>query len=193
MKISKVQTTSFYRKILIGFSVMAVLVAALIAYFSLSKTIITVTLKPQIKSTTFTLGIRTNAAEQNSDAIEVLSGTVTTTEVKSSKTFDNPSTGDEVPAQATGTVTIYNKYTKAQPLSATTRLLAPDGTLFRIKNVVTVPAGGKVDNVAVYADQPGKSGNLDPTKFTIPGLWAGLQDKLYAESAAAMTGGTRRG
>jgi hypothetical protein len=55
--------------------------------------------------------------------------------------------------------------------------------LFRISKTVLVPSGGKVD-VEVYPDDPallnGKT--IQPTKFTIPGLWAGLQDKIYAQS-----------
>jgi hypothetical protein len=193
VKMSRVQTTGLYKKILIGFSAVAVILAGLIVYYSLSKTIITITLKPAAKTSAMSVLVRPDAAEQESNLVTAISGKLTSVTVEGSKTFDNPSTGGEVPAQATGTVTIYNNYAKDQPLAATTRLLSADGILFRIKNRVDVPAGGKVENVEVYADQPGKTGNLDPTKFTIPGLWAGLQDKIYATSSAAMTGGLRSG
>ncbi|MFA5051773.1 MAG: hypothetical protein WC544_01775 [Patescibacteria group bacterium] len=193
LKISKIQTTGFYKKILIGFSAFAVSMAGLIVYYSLSKTIITVTLNPQNTSTTFSVAVRADAQEQNSSSIIAVSGTLSSMEVSGTDTFDNPSTGEEVPAQATGLVTVYNNYSADQPLAATTRLLTPDSTLFRIKDRIDVPAGGKVENVEVYADQPGKSGNIDPTRFTIPGLWQGLQDKIYAESTNAMTGGLRSG
>ncbi len=81
-----------------------------------------------------------------------------------------------------GEVTIYNNYSKSQPLIKTTRLLTPDNKLFRVSETVTVPAGGKIENVPVYADESGKEMEVGPTKFTIPGLWEGLQDKIYAES-----------
>ncbi len=193
VKISRVQTTGLYKKILIGFSIVATILAGLIVYYSLSKTIITVTLKPTEKTSTISVLVRKNAAEQESNLITAVSGTLTSVTVNGSKTFDNPATGGEVPAQATGTVTIYNNYTKDQPLAATTRLLTPDGILFHVKDRVDVPAGSKVENVEVYADQPGKTGNIGPTKFTIPGLWPGLQDKIYAESSTAMSGGVRTG
>lgn len=193
LKMARVQTTGLYKKILIGFSAVAVILAGLIVYYSLSKTIITITLKPAAKTSTMSVLVRKNAAEQESNLVTAISGTLASVTVKGSKTFDNPSTGDEVPAQATGTVTIFNNYTKDQPLAATTRLLSSDGILFRIKNRVDVPAGGKAENVEVYADLPGKTGNIGATKFTIPGLWAGLQDKIYAESSTAMTGGLRSG
>ena len=85
--------------------------------------------------------------------------------------------------EAIGEVTIINNYNKNQPLVATTRLLAPDGKLFRLKNTVNVPAGDSV-TVEIYADEPGPEMAIKPTKFTIPGLWAGMQDDIYAESGA---------
>ena len=48
-----------------------------------------------------------------------------------------------------------------------------------------MPAGGSVE-AEVYADAPGPSMAIGPTKFTIPGLWAGLQDKIYGESKEIM-------
>lgn len=191
--IAKAQTTGLYKKILIGFSAVAFIMAALIVYYSTSKTVITVTLAPKPSTTTLSVLVRKNADEQESNLTTAITGTLTTVEENGSRAFDNPSTGEEVPAQATGTVTIYNNYSAAQPLAATTRLLTPDGVLFRIKDRVDIPAGGKVENVDVYADQPGASGNIEPTTFTIPGLWQGLQDKIYAESTAPMTGGLRSG
>jgi hypothetical protein len=41
------------------------------------------------------------------------------------------------------------------------------------------------------ADKPGGQGEIGPTKFTIPGLWIGLQDKIYAQSFAPMSGATK--
>ena len=113
------------------------------------------------------------------------------TTVNGTQNFTNTNRGEQAEAQATGTVTIYNSWSENQPLMATTRLLTPDGVLFRIKERVDVPAGGKIENVEVYADQPGTSGNIGPTSFTIPGLWQGLQEKIYAENSEPMTGGLR--
>jgi hypothetical protein len=80
----------------------------------------------------------------------------------------------------TGQVTLINKTGKDQPLVATTRLLTAEGILYRLRNFVTVPAGGRVSAEA-YADQLKPENAISAqTKFTIPGLWAGLQDKIYA-------------
>ncbi len=74
----------------------------------------------------------------------------------------------------------------------TTRLLTPDGTLFRLSEGVTVPANGELPNVAVYADKEGKSGDIGPVeKFIIPGLNDARQKEVYASSDTEMTGGVR--
>ncbi len=93
-----------------------------------------------------------------------------------------PATGTKtVGEEVAGKVVIVNNYSKNQPLVATTRLLSPDNKLFRINKTINVPAGGSVE-VEIYADKPSKNMAIKPTKFTIPGLWSGLQDKIYAES-----------
>ena len=56
---------------------------------------------------------------------------------------------------------------------------------------VVVPARGQV-SVSVYADQPGASGNIGPSKFTIPGLNEEKQKVIYASSSVAMDGGTKK-
>lgn len=93
------------------------------------------------------------------------------------------------PARAEGFVTLVNTHMSAQSLVATTRLLSPEGVLLRLKSGVTIPARGKLEQVVVYADQPGAHGNIGPTKFTIPGLSTWLQARVWAESSTAMTGG----
>ncbi len=90
---------------------------------------------------------------------------------------------DPVPAKTLGTVRIINKYSKAQPLVAKTRLLTADNRLFRITESVNVPAGGSVE-VKAESDEVGEKYKLQVgTSFTIPGLWKDLQTLIYAESA----------
>lgn len=88
--------------------------------------------------------------------------------------------------KAGGIVTIVNNYNRSQSLVRTTRLQSPDGKIFRITEPVTVAAGAKV-TVFAEADQEGDEYLLDATKFTIPGLWEGIQDQIYAESSSAMS------
>ena len=95
---------------------------------------------------------------------------------------------------ASGMITIYNTQAKAQRLIATTRFATVAGLIFRIHTGVTIPGGsptrpGSV-SAMVYADQVGSSYNIAPTSFTIPGFSGSpLENKVYARSSEAMTGG----
>lgn len=100
------------------------------------------------------------------------------------------SEGPSVPDHAYGVITVVNNYNRSQPLVATTRFLSENGILFRSTKAVTVPAGGKV-TVEIRADKTGAEGNVPAGKFTIPGLWTGIQDKIYGTSDKPMTGGVR--
>ncbi|MEN8252239.1 MAG: hypothetical protein ABFQ53_01510, partial [Patescibacteria group bacterium] len=116
-------------------------------------------------------------------------------EVTFTKTF-NATGSDDVKAQkAQGKITIFNEYNdKPQPLVATTRFLAEDGTLFRLVNTTTVPGmsdgnPGKVEAL-VIADTEGEGGNIGPSKFSVPGFEASpKKGKFYATSDNPMTGG----
>ena len=166
---------------------------AIVIYFSFSKLTITITPKGEIISDTILLKvagsqIATTSAtvaannEQN-DPRELVPGTVQVTEATAQKSYS--ATGqEETGAEISGTVKIINNYNKGQALVATTRLLSADNKLFRIKNAVNVPAGGQV-SVDIYADKPTTDLAIGPSTFTIPGLWLGLQDKIYARSDTA--------
>ncbi|MFW0837659.1 MAG: hypothetical protein ACKKL5_01535 [Candidatus Komeilibacteria bacterium] len=88
--------------------------------------------------------------------------------------------------KAGGNITIINNYSKDQPLIATTRLLTNDNKLFRLTETIVVPAGGQI-TAPVQADKVGDEYLIGPTHFTMPGLWEGLQDKIYAQSDQSMT------
>lgn len=105
------------------------------------------------------------------------------------------STGSEnVTANASGKLTIYNAQSSPQRLVANTRFASPAGLIFRIRSAVTVPAGsasapGSIE-VTVYADQPGSTYNIGPSSFTVPGFAGTPQETtVYGRSTAAMTGG----
>jgi len=179
----KSQPLNIYRKIAVSFIVLTVLLVAVIFYFSLVK--VSITLIPNQENITSSLTLDVYDQTKNTAiSNNVILGTVKQVEVFESKTYNT--TGKEVLGQeVTGKVTIINNYSKNQPLVATTRLLSPEGKLFRIKGTINVPAGGQVE-VDVYADQPSQEMAIRPTKFTIPGLWAGLQEQIYGQSQAAM-------
>lgn len=184
-------SAAIYKKIGFSFIALAVILVIAIVYFSFSEATIIITPAPEKISVEFLARIISEAdlADYQGETPAVAGGVYEKT-VRGRQTFEVTS-DQEVEAQAVGRVTIINNYGKAQSLVATTRLLTPDGLLFRLSKRVDAPAGGKVE-VEVYADQPGKQGEIGPTKFTVPGLWEGLQDKIYAESYEPMTGGLKK-
>ena len=121
---------------------------------------------------------------------------------KKTNVFQFPATGaaKNIERKAIGRVTLYNEASgSVQPLVAGTRLQAPDGKMFRLKDRVVIPgataAGGQWVKASieadVIADQAGEAYNIGPvSKFTIPGF-AGTPkfSGFYASSKDAMTGG----
>lgn len=175
------QPVRFYKFVALSFLCLTLALLAVIGFMSSKRAVITVTTKDdpiEIKETV-TVG------DSGPDAIE---GTLVTTTVSLEQTF-TPTGSKSEPAQAVGEVTLHNDTNAPQSLVATTRLLTPEGVLFRLKDKVTVPANGEV-KASVHADQKGESGNIGPVaRFTIPGLNEAKQKVIYGSSSAPMTGG----
>jgi len=178
---SKPRSISLYRKIAFSFIILTVLLLIVVFYFSFVRLTIVLIPNQERISGSFIVDIYDKDKTEPATLMEkAMAGVVGEIEIEETKTFS--SSGVEVIGQEViGKVTIINKYNKNQPLVATTRLLSSDNKLFRIKETVNVPVGGSVE-VEVYADEPMANMAIGPTKFTIPGLWAGLQDKIYGES-----------
>ncbi len=178
---AKSKKSKTYRNIAMFFVIGAFVMLAFIFYFTFSR--LTITIIPRKEMITGEAVITVydkNKVSQPPSALESAEGVIEQIQLEEKKKY--PASGIEVIGEeVTGKVTIVNNYTKNQPLVATTRLLSPDKKLFRIKETVNVPAGGSVV-VDVYADKASPEMAIGPTKFTIPGLWAGLQDKIYAQS-----------
>jgi hypothetical protein len=175
-----------YRHVAIIFVILAILLVLGVTYLALSK--VTITLIPSDKqvSYNFTLTIAENAS--SSDL--TIPGKILSDNVKASQEFFVEE-GKTVDAQAEGSLTILNDRDQSQTLVASTRFLTPDNILFRLKDQVSIPAHSQVQ-AKVYADQPGASGNIGPSAFTLPGLSENLQKLVYAESTSSMVGGTRQ-
>lgn len=174
-----------YWKIAASLAVLSAIVLIFVFYLIFAKATITLVPKAQALEAATRLHV-----EPNASAAGAVRGVYKREEVSVSRTVPVNGEGKSIEAAATGTVTLFNTTDAAQALVATTRLLSPDGVLFRLKNQARVPAGGRME-AEVYADKPGASGNIGPTKFIIPGLRESLQDKIYAASSAPMTGGVR--
>lgn len=183
-----------YRRIALTFLGLSLILSLGILYLSTARAKIFITPKPEIIKTNFKVTLQSNViptcqlAEKDPVANDdCLPGQILTTTVEGKETF--PATQVEFKEKrAQGMVTIINNYSKSQTLVRTTRLLSPEGILFRTDQTIKVPAGSQMQ-VRVYADQPGVEGEIGPSHFTIPGLWPGIQDKIYGESKEAMTGG----
>lgn len=170
---------NLYRKIAYSFIVLTLALLAVIFYFSFVKVTIAITPVEERVSNNLIIDVY-DQNKVSTPGKTAVAGAVDRIEIKETKSY--PASGRIAAGEeTTGKVTIINNYNKSQPLVATTRILSADNKLFRLKNTVNAPAGGSVE-AEVYADDPGPEMALAPTTFTIPGLWAGLQDKIYAES-----------
>lgn len=178
----KDRSLNLYRKISISFILLTGVLLAVIFYFSFVKVDIKVALKEESVSNNLLVDIYSENSQAKDGSINGLVKKVSLEADNEYEATGKNIIGEEV----TGKVKITNNYNKNQPLVATTRLQSADGKIYRIKDTVNVPANGSVE-AEVYADQTTKEYAVGPTRFTIPGLWAGLQDKIYAENSEAIT------
>ena len=188
---------NLYRRLVWKFVILTAVLLAAVAYFSFSQLTVLITPKGEVITDAILLkvspaqpasALASSTQVSPSDATDPrlpIAGAVQALNVSSSK--DYPSSGQELNGtqeQVMGTVTLINNYNKNQALVATTRLLSADNKLFRLVNAVNIPAGGQV-TAQIYADKPSQEMAIGPSTFSIPGLWLGLQDKIYARSDQA--------
>ncbi|MBI5230437.1 MAG: hypothetical protein HY981_04015 [Candidatus Magasanikbacteria bacterium] len=178
-------TPRFYRTIALSFLAGTIILVAAVVSMTVGTAVITIKTKPQTVTFDAPAGISANPTAGNA-----VKGSIRVVLVQGS-TSTNPENGPEQPSYAIGSVTIINNSKENQSLVATTRLLNKNEVLFRLRKGVTVPAGGKVA-ADVIADKQGKQGEIAPAQFRIPGLSEAKQTLIYAESSAAMVGGTSR-
>ncbi len=175
------RVTEGYKKMIFGFVIVTVILVIFILYFSASRAIIKVTPTTTAVETDFVYDVITDGGSLESG---VLPGVLYETEVEG--TGVGQATGSEIlQGESIGQVTLINKRDEAQTLVKTTRLITQDGILLRLSDRVDIPARGEIE-ADVYADDPNAFEELEPTTFTIPGLWEGLQSQVYAESKATI-------
>ncbi|MFH1610653.1 MAG: baseplate J/gp47 family protein [Patescibacteria group bacterium] len=176
-----------YKKIAITFIFLTALLALMVVYFSLSKATITLVPNEMLTAKEFSVKIPIGTATSSP---ALLTATVEEQELDIVQSYDVENFKTEE-GKARGTVTIINKNNQSQVLIATTRFLSPDGLLFRLTNQVSIPAGGETA-VEIQADEIGSKYDIGPAHFSIPGLSASLQQKIYGITKEPMTGGLRR-
>jgi hypothetical protein len=177
----KQKSIKLYRRIVFNFLFLVIIFILIVAYFTSTKLIIAIAPAAELVSDSVQFEVISNLeAETSLTSTRVVPGEIIDKKISSEKIYF--SSGEEkIGEEVTGQVIIYNNYSQSQPLIATTRLLTDDQKLFRISEGVTVPAGSSV-RVMAYADEVSSEMAIGPSKMTIPGLWAGLQDQIYAEN-----------
>jgi hypothetical protein len=164
---------------ILGFVIVTVVLIILVVYFSAGRAVIKVAPKVTSVSTDIIVDVATDGGGENN-----VQGILFETEVEGK--VEGSATGMELLSGGTiGKVILINKRPEPQTLVKTTRLLSQNNVLLRLVNQVNIPAGGQIE-ADVYADAPNSFIELAPTTFIIPGLWQGLQDKVYAESKSVL-------
>ena len=186
----KVKSLKTYKRLAFRFFAFAFILLLIVSYFTATKLTVKITPANEVKSDSVSFQVKADLIdEETSLSSRIVPGEIIENKLELEKIFQ--SSGEEkIGEEVIGEVIIYNNYSRNQPLVATTRLLSADQKLFRLKEGVTVPAGSSV-RAEVYADQVGPNMVIGPSRFTIPGLWAGLQDQIYAESSEAFKYVTR--
>lgn len=175
-----------YQRIAVAFVAVTFVLLIAVLYLSVSRATIRVVANPKIVSVTAVADVVPTPVDEGEIAGSVVGKRLTKT-----KTFTLPAEGAQaVEAKASGVVSLINETSASQQLVATTRVLSASGVLFRLDKGVTVPANGQID-ATVHADVAGTSGEVGPQHFTIPGLNATQQQKIYAVSVNPMVGGVQ--
>ncbi|MCB9802817.1 hypothetical protein H6761_02240 [Candidatus Nomurabacteria bacterium] len=167
-----------YGKIVAFFLILVIAAIFIIFHFALAK--VTIKIYSQVKNLEYSSLVELwpeNSLEVSADKIL---GKVIHQEFELSVSVPSQATA-QTSEKAGGYVTIINNYSKDQALVATTRLLTPDNKLYRLQKKVIVPAGQSIEAWA-EADKAGAEYEISESKMIIPGLWEGLQDKIYAET-----------
>lgn len=183
-EIAPIKSLGLYKRLVWQFILGIGALLLIIFYFVFSK--LTITISPSGETINDTLLVKVSSSlsvdeGDITDFRESIAGQVKEIDLNEEKVF--LSSGEEFSGEEiSGRVKLINTTAKDQPLVATTRLLSPDNKLYRIKEAVNVPAGGEVE-AEIYVEKPSEELAIGPTTFTIPGLWVGLQDKIYARNS----------
>ena len=175
------KSIGLYRKLSLFFIALTFLLLGSIFYFYFVSLTIEVTPKKERKSDKVSFVV--SASEQSGSSSlgkESVEGVVEQIPIKEEGVFQ--ATGAEILGkEINGKAVIHNNKNDKQILIATTRLMSPEGKVYRIKDRVEIEPNGEAE-VEIYTDEPSEEMAIGPTRFTLPALWAGLQDKVYAES-----------
>ncbi len=172
----------FYKTIAISFLLVTLALLGIVIFFTSKKATIVIVAKSDNKNINFNVTV-----DGQKSGNTTIPGAVTSTLFTWTQKY-YPTGNKTVDDVAIGEVILYNETSASQILVKTTRLLTQGGVLFHLSERALVPAKGQVI-AQVYADKKGASGDIGPSKFTIPGLAEDKQKFIFAESKKAMEGG----
>lgn len=182
--LATVQSARTYRRIATVFLLLTVIVVSLASYVIFSRAEVTILSEPQEVTGDFLIDVvrGAGAGEVPGDVFELSDTASATFPSASVVTVDQP---------AEGRVRIVSKLYRAQTLVATTRLLAADGRLYRLRKTVVIPGNGTLETDA-YADKVGTEGEIAAgEKLSIPGLNAETGRFFEVSTVAAFMGGKK--
>jgi hypothetical protein len=180
---------------------LVLIIAGIVAYFSLSRAEIEIWPETEIKSFETRL-----TADKDIGSVDFSANLIPGIIFEESETFPQefPSSGKKsMEKKAEGIIRIFNDYQGDQILIAQTRFQPPlekfqpslekgEEPWFKTTERVVVPAKGYID-VKVVADSPGEKYNIEPSTFSVPGLAGTSQYTLvYGKSSEAMSGGSKK-
>jgi len=191
------------KQALVSLVIVSLIILLTITYIALPGATVALTPKSNILTTTVNVtlaDIEANRAELDTHPLREIPSYQLTKKIEKVLTYQ--STGKDFKGtNSHGTLTVKNTTSSPWPLIAKTRFQTSDGIVFRIDKAITVPAAkdastpGTLDTQVVadpmdaYNQVVGEKGNIQPTKFFLPGLSPENQTKIFAESTVAFTGG----
>jgi hypothetical protein len=192
VNLGRIKTGVSYKKVIVAFFVVAILLAVFITYATLSQATVIIHPFNVEKEVGLEVNIDKNAPKVNFGT-KTLPGKLISRESEDEKT--GQVSQRDVPAFAKGKVTIYNKRGASQPLLKGTHLRAGSAKLadgnpvyFLIDERAVVPANGSVE-VSVTSEFKGKENNLEPGRLIIDRLHQSAWEMIYAENKETFQGG----
>jgi len=195
------------RKLLVTILVISVGLFALISYIAFPGA--TIYIRPRFDNITHTVNVTLADKRENQNLLSqnkphIIASEEVVTITKQTKVFNTTSkVFDGV--NATGRIKIINTSDEEWTLKEETRFQTKDGIVFRIKSGVIVPSATEdeegnivfgeyfvdveADPFDIYDHPIGENGNIEPTKFIIPGLSKFNQKLIWGENSNPMTGG----
>lgn len=170
----------FYKKISIVFVLLTTVLFGVVLYMTILRATIEITPKKDMLSADLLVDSRANP-KHNEEVLAQIFEII----LEKSGTFKATATSTEKSAPKQLDVMLYNDGKNFQILIPKTRLLSPDGFIYRIQDRLEL-AAGRQKTVTVVPDIAGSPAPLSDTKLTVPGLGPQYENIIYAKTLRAV-------